>query len=175
MRKSVRLAKSNRDLRNEGLAAPASAPPRTPHRPKNGAELKELVRSIEEKWHLGLNISDEAQSPAQNRTTAGKAVATIKELFWTDMPALDEAVDCFHKSASGFRQEARLDLLIGMLRSRRSTRSPLSRPAAPIGARNDLRKSLPCKCISEALTRGNVFRGIQLLGAIWPISTRLCT
>ncbi|KAH9870156.1 hypothetical protein J1614_007078 [Plenodomus biglobosus] len=140
MRKSTRLAQGNHGQSPEPTGAVGPAP-RTPHHPKSGAVLKQLIQSLEAKWQLGLKVH-EHQSPAQTRTTADKIKARIQYLFFSSRPALDEALEKFEASAAGFAPEEHVYVLDGLLKSKQFTKSPQSRIGIPVGTQNQPPKSL---------------------------------
>lgn len=150
MRRSPRLQNgegagvSNRPG-NRAAAGPAAlSVPRTPHHPKSGAALNELVRSLDQNWRLGLEACGGKRSPAHSRTIADKTYTTIQRLFYTARPALDEIIERFNLSAPGFAHEKRLELLLGLLKSQ--TLTPTSRGVTPNGAGDVHPKSVLCKC-----------------------------
>lgn len=140
MRKSTRLAQGNHGQSPEPTGAGPTAP-RTPHHPKSGAVLKQLIQSLEAKWQLGLKVH-EHQSPAQTRTTADKIKARIQYLFFSSRPALDEALEKFEASAAGLAPEEHVYVLDGLLKSKQFTNSPQSLSGIPVGTRNQPPKSL---------------------------------
>lgn len=144
MRKSTRLAQGNHTQSHQspdltGSVAPA---PRTPHHQKpNGAALKQLIQSLDAKWQLGLRV-DEHRSPAQDRTAADIIKARIQHLFFVSKPTLDEVLATFESIAAGFAHSQHLDLLDGLLKSKRAVNSSQSRTDTFIGTANHPPKSL---------------------------------
>jgi hypothetical protein len=143
MRQSPRLLQGNRSgagrSNDSQPTIEGSLPPRTPRHPKTGAALDELVRSLEDKWRLGLKVRGTLWSPqkADVRSTAEKVYGQIKRLFFSAQPALEDAIKSFEKQANGFPHEKRLEVLHGILKSR--TLSPISRAGTPL---NEPPKSL---------------------------------
>jgi hypothetical protein len=142
---------------NRAAAGPAAlSVPRTPHHPKSGAALNDLVRSLDKNWRLGLEACGGQRSPAHNRTIADKTYSTIQRLFYSARPALDEIIERFNLSAPGFAYEKRLELLLGLLKSQ--TLTPSSRGGTPSGATNANPKNVPCKCKTLLDAGGNHVR-----------------
>ncbi|KAH7066941.1 RNA dependent RNA polymerase-domain-containing protein [Paraphoma chrysanthemicola] len=145
-RRSPRLRNDARTAAGGSAALPAPVPhslpqPTTPQHPRTGAALSNLIRSLDDEWHLGLGKIPQLRSPAQHQTTADKTYAKIQRLFYSARPALDDVIQSFTKVASGFPKEAQLEVLHGMLKSQ--TTQPPSRVRTPVsGSRNVPPKSL---------------------------------
>ncbi|KAF1939918.1 RNA-directed RNA polymerase 2 [Clathrospora elynae] len=129
-----------------GSTTAASVAPHTPpYKKKSGAELTELIRLLEAKWKLGLDIGDVPKSPAQRcpATTVDKVHSHMKFLFYSEKPALHASLATFETSAAVFVHEKRLELLEGLLKSKRSSaQTSLSRARTPVGPNNDSPKTL---------------------------------
>lgn len=145
MRKSSRLKQGT----PHSPAAPALVEPRTPHHPKSGTALNELIRTLEADWQLGLRVRDDPISPAQSCAPADKTYGKIQKLFYVARPALDRALDTFGKIATGFKPDQRLELLDGVLKSELCAKSSPTRTETLLDSRsrNELPKSLICEYI----------------------------
>lgn len=153
MRRSPRLSQGNYNNappgRSTQAAAPASGPlsvPQTPSHPRTGTALVQLIRSIEDRWSLGLKIRGDDWSPHKSTTEdiADKVYGQIKRLFFSARPALDAALENFEQTRGGFAHEKQLELLHGILKSK--THSPISRAGTPLNEPpKSLKPSQMCK------------------------------
>ena len=144
------VPQSNRE-QDGGPGAPAPATtPKTPR--KDGATLSSLIRSLENKFQLGLDISEGLLSPSQRSDALpGKVYAQIKHLYWSSEPALEKALDSFRQIATGFIPEKRLEVLHGILKSQ--TPSRMSRAGTPLSSQGGLsnvppKSLIPCEYLS---------------------------
>ncbi|CAI6336529.1 unnamed protein product [Periconia digitata] len=136
----------------DNAAAPARVPGRgvglaavsTPNTPrKNGAGLNQLVQSLENKWHLGLEIRDDTWSPEKDtKHPASQVYGRLKRLYYALGPGLQQALDTFDELASGFAQEMQLGLLHGILKSK-IDQTPPSKKRTPSSLRHE--SNLPRK------------------------------
>ncbi|KAF1914659.1 RNA dependent RNA polymerase-domain-containing protein [Ampelomyces quisqualis] len=142
MRQSPRLMQgsSSRAGRSNGPQPTiADTLPHTPHHPRNGAALDNLILSLENEWHLGLKLRDSHWSPQKTdeKCISDKVYGQIKRLHYGAKPTLNSVLENFQDIAPGFAHDERLKLLNGLLKSK--TRSPISRTGTPL---NEPPKSL---------------------------------
>jgi hypothetical protein len=155
MRQSPRLQRNTAGRSRSGHPEPTiagSLPPSTPHHPKSGAALEQLIIELENEWRLGLKVRGAFWSPQRTdeQSTAEKVHGQIKHLFFSARPALDAALDSFRETALGFEHDKRLELLHGILKSK--THSPISRTGTPLNEPPKSLKSVqPCKCHNVSL------------------------
>lgn len=144
-------------------AAPASVPPLTPR--KKGEGLDNLIRSLEERYQLGFKVRGELRSPAHSQTAADTVVKKIQYLYFSDGPALDQALAEFATTAISVAKDQRLDVLSNILRSKTQYKSPVSRSGTPISVKNVPPKGLktpqPCKYIHGSSLHTSTWRMAQ--------------
>jgi hypothetical protein len=130
-----------------------SLPPTTPHHPRNGAALDNLIISLENEWHLGLKLRGSHWSPQKTdeKSMSDKVYGQIKRLHYGAKPELNALLDNFRSIAPGFAHEKRLELLNGLLKSK--TQSPISRAGTPLSEPPKSLKSVQplCKCATASL------------------------
>ncbi|KAJ8106796.1 hypothetical protein OPT61_g9304 [Boeremia exigua] len=115
-------------------AAPASVPPLTPR--KKGEGLDNLLRSLDEKYQLGLNIRTVWTSPARRKTAADGVLKTIRFLYYRQEAALNDALVTFETTAEFIAKDQRLDVLANILRNKHQSGSPITRSGTPTSATN---------------------------------------
>ncbi|KAF2123488.1 hypothetical protein P153DRAFT_391578 [Dothidotthia symphoricarpi CBS 119687] len=142
-----------------GPALPASVP-RTPHHPKSGAALADLIRSLESKWQLGLKVQD-GRSPAQSRTIADKTCRAIQYLFYSNRGGLNDALAIFEQSGPFLRPEARLELLHGKLKSLLPQSPGGPKIATPVSARNKPLNNMKSPLSSQPSRSADIFQGYR--------------
>jgi hypothetical protein len=124
-----------------GLGPVASLPvPRTPERgPRKELDgIDDLVRSLEERWQIGLKLRGDKWSPRRNNADdkADKVFGLIKFLFHQNPPALRDVIESFqHLDVDTFYGE-RLTLIHKTLKTKSETiqaekSEPVSRAGTP--------------------------------------------
>jgi hypothetical protein len=155
MRQSPRLQGNTAGSSCSGCPEPTiagSLPPSTPHHPKNGVGLDNLIIDLENEWRLGLKVRDVLWSPQRTdkKSITDNVYGQIKRLYYTAPLALDEALGTFKETALEFPHNKRIDELHRILKSK--TQSPISRANTPL---NEPRKTLKsvqlCKCYNVSL------------------------
>jgi hypothetical protein len=149
MRQSPRLLQGNRSgagrSNDPQPTIDDSLPPDTPRHAKTGVGFDDLVRSLEQRYRLGLKVRDNLWSPQKVKSAEDKVVGQIKHLFYTSRPALEEALKSFQDIENGFPPDERLKTLKGILKSK--TQSPMSRAGTPLNEPpNSLKSVQTCKC-----------------------------
>jgi hypothetical protein len=120
----------------------ASLPlPGTPHRIRRGADLDNLIRSLENKWKIGLKLRGAEWSPKKSAgdDVADKVYGIVKRLFFSAQPALNDAIHSFEELAPRTAPREHLGLL---------HRTLLSKIKKDIG----MPKNDPPKSLASALT-----------------------
>lgn len=144
-------------------AAPASVPPSTPR--KKGEVLNQLIRSLENQYHLGFRVSTELRSPIHSKSAADLVANRIQHLFYSHKPALDEVLATFATTATFIPKEQQLDALSSIIRSKVQHESPTSRTGTPLSGRNvprgSLKTSQPCRYILIVLTHARTWRSVE--------------
>ena len=137
---------------DSGTAAPASLP-NTPHHPRPGAALNDLIHTLEAQWQLGLKIREPTWSPVKGRKDiADKVYGQIQHLFYSAKPALNSVLQNFHV-APGLAHDSRLQLLHGLLKAKAP--SPSSSAATPLNeAPKSSKQWQSCKYTYKATTLG---------------------
>jgi hypothetical protein len=152
MRPSPRPLQNNRNRScNRNRLEPttiSSLPPHTPRHHKSGVAIDNLILTLEDEWRLGLKVRGPLWSPqkADKKSTAETVYGQVQQLFYTDRPALDSAIETFRGTAPGFPHDERLGLLRGLLKSK--TLSPISRADTPLNRLPNSLQSIAqmCKC-----------------------------
>jgi hypothetical protein len=120
---------------------------------KKGEGLDNLIRSLEERYQLGFKVRGELRSPAHSQTAADAVAKKIQYLYFSDEPALHQALAAFATTATFLAKDQQLDVLSNILRSKTQYKSPVSKPGTPTNAKNVPPKSLrtpqPCKYIHD--------------------------
>lgn len=125
-------------------AVPASVPPLTP---RKANELDDLIESLEDKYKLGFMTQSGLRSPATAKSKADIALKKIRYLFFSDKPALHDALARFATALTGPAKDQRLDELLRILRRKTSHESTKAKLGTPISERDVLPKtSQSCKC-----------------------------
>jgi hypothetical protein len=122
----------------------ASRGPETPQKQPPGAELNDLIRSLEAECRLGLQVRDESWSPSKttaNPSLADKVYGQIKHGFFRFRPTLYRSIEAFKQQAVNLSQQEKLELLHLLLKSK--TNSPLlAKSTSSQSPRDDFAKSL---------------------------------
>jgi hypothetical protein len=137
----------------------ASLPlPGTPHR--RGADIDNLIRSLEDKWKIGLKLRCTEWSPKKSAgdDVADKIYGIVKRLFFSSQRALDDAINTFEQTAPRTAPRDRLGLLY---RALKDGVGPVSRTGTP---KNDPPKSL------ASVLAGKYFYAACLPSIVWQLS-----
>jgi hypothetical protein len=138
--------------------------PGTPHHIRRGADIDNLIRSLEDKWRIGLKLRSAEWSPKKSAGStddlADKIYGIVKRLFFSAQPALNDAINTFEEQASRTAPRERLRLLYRILLSKtKKDGGPVSRTGTPKNEPpKSLASALPGKhCIPLHLIMRNAF------------------
>jgi hypothetical protein len=82
----------------------------------SGSALNELIRTLENKWRLGLSPRVEMRSPSKAANSmADKVYNNIQRLYYTDRPALDRILVNFDTEAAHGAPLTKLQSLLQLL------------------------------------------------------------
>ncbi|KAF1844339.1 uncharacterized protein K460DRAFT_317788 [Cucurbitaria berberidis CBS 394.84] len=123
--------------------------PKTPHHLRPGAAIDELIRSLEAEWRIGLKVRGADWSPLRRSTNdqADKIYGQVQHLFYSARVALNQALATFKELAPFWPHEKRLELLSGVLSSKKGDKNTISRTSTP---KNDPPKTLKSSLIAAA-------------------------
>ncbi|KAJ4987122.1 RNA-directed RNA polymerase [Stagonosporopsis vannaccii] len=118
-----------------GRAGPSASLPVLPLTPrKDGRALNQLMRTIEDKHHLGLPISNEPRSRAQQTSPVDVVANKIQLLFYKDESALHDALKTFASKTTFTSKSQQLDVFLDILKRQVQHLSPTSRVETPLSS-----------------------------------------
>jgi hypothetical protein len=96
------------------------AAPSTPHRMD---KINRIVHSLEDTWHLGLQVRDVFSPSTKGKSDAETVIARIRYLFFNDESALQNSLASFYRQAPMTYPNELLNLLLELL-PRNPARTP---------------------------------------------------
>jgi hypothetical protein len=101
---------------NHGQGAPTT--------PRRMDDINRIIHSLEDTWHLGLQVRDVFSPSTKERSDAETVKDRIRYLYYSDQPTLHKKLASFHRQAPKTYLDGRLALLLELLPPPNPTRTP---------------------------------------------------